>query len=31
MQLIDKYEYSGRGLFSGTVGYITPTEILILM
>jgi len=24
MQLIDKYEYSGRGLFSGTVGYITP-------
>ena len=24
MQLIDKYEQSRRGLFSGTVGYITP-------
>jgi para-aminobenzoate synthetase component I len=24
MQLIDKYEHSARGLFSGTVGYITP-------
>ncbi len=24
MQLIDHYEKSGRGLFSGTVGYITP-------
>ena len=23
-QLIDHYEKSGRGLFSGTVGYITP-------
>jgi len=25
MQLIDKYERSARGLFSGTLGYITPT------
>jgi len=24
MQLIDKYERSGRGIFSGAVGYITP-------
>ena len=24
MQLIERYEQSGRGLFSGTVGYITP-------
>ena len=24
MQLIDKYEKSGRGIFSGAVGYITP-------
>jgi para-aminobenzoate synthetase component I len=24
MQLIDQYEHSGRGLFSGTVGYISP-------
>lgn len=24
MQLIDEYERAGRGLFSGTVGYITP-------
>jgi para-aminobenzoate synthetase component 1 len=25
MQLIDEYEQAGRGLFSGTVGYISPT------
>ena len=25
MQLIDLYEQSGRGLFSGTIGYITPS------
>ncbi len=25
MQLIEQYEQSRRGLFSGTVGYITPT------
>ena len=24
MQLIEEYEHSRRGLFSGTVGYITP-------
>lgn len=24
MQLIDQYEHAARGLFSGTVGYITP-------
>jgi para-aminobenzoate synthetase component 1 len=24
MQLIDKYENSSRGIFSGSVGYITP-------
>ena len=24
MELIDKYERSGRGIFSGAVGYITP-------
>jgi para-aminobenzoate synthetase component 1 len=24
MQLIEEYERSGRGLYSGTVGYITP-------
>jgi len=24
VELIDKYERSGRGIFSGTVGYITP-------
>ena len=24
MQLIDKYERSGRGIFSGAVGYLTP-------
>jgi para-aminobenzoate synthetase component 1 len=24
MQLIDKYERSGRGIFSGAVGYMTP-------
>lgn len=26
MQLIDQYEKSNRGIFSGTVGYITPNE-----
>lgn len=25
MQLIDEYEYSRRGLYSGSVGYITPS------
>jgi para-aminobenzoate synthetase component 1 len=25
MQLIDEYEHSNRELFSGTVGYITPS------
>ncbi|MGE5519249.1 MAG: chorismate-binding protein, partial [Candidatus Dadabacteria bacterium] len=25
MQLIDQYEESSRGIFSGSVGYITPT------
>ena len=26
MQLIEQYERSARGIFSGTVGYITPSE-----
>jgi para-aminobenzoate synthetase component 1 len=28
MELIDQYERSGRGIFSGAVGYITPTSPL---
>ena len=28
MELIDQYERSGRGIFSGAVGYITPENAL---